>query len=1641
MEEELRRELSQELIDLLNDIMLKENDFNDDSTIEEIKERCKTLSIWDIANYIGSLSFKIMDPMEEIVNKNFFNIISFLFDINKIISVLPDDIDIEDFVDFLIGGNKYGVYFDVKSSITMVLSDLIQNNKWSTLSKFYDIYFKDISEENKRKILESLEHNCLQNIEINGLFDLMSFALKENKNLNIFTETFSKRKDLLVEMHLKEEFKEINKNLFSVFEKENNEVSKIIKLLNKETFDEETYNELLNKETFDEKSTVFYDSESNYKKNVTVIAIEKGYIPNIEKAVKLFTIRSVLISNFDKVVNENLVYYFVLNKDLEFNEKKEVLEILNSETKKKTFEFLEQLFELSIFNPTYDYLNLKERTLFYLEKYLSNKNINNYFNEFGCKKEFLDEIIESIIIDNNEIGKNIIVSMYLESINNLNEFEKQRYSIITFLLNFSNCYDFIKQVKNPEIMANLINSNENIINCINSFDNPERCYILVSFVQAGIITEEIKQLLGQKTATAIRILEGFLKNEPNIVKNIDFFKHIFTSNVITDDGKLTSDFISYYINYFVTNKNFDMINKLNIEGIPNETISFLKSAINYFNNIKEYCNDNKLLLDEIKEKKELIKFINSSEDVVKFIQSFDGIYRNNIIASFTKEGVIDDEIKSKLGMRMTIAIEVLEEIFKNYYDVNEIMSFFSSILSADMITENGKITPKFIIKLVDIENIDIINSLIPKYVSKEEIEFISLTKNYINVSNNDCYDFIFTLINNKDELKKVFNDGKINTSFIDQLLIFENDFARIKLIDNYETILSQKQQKIISIYDKVDDKVKDLFSDFIKDNLCLIYNETIKEELLEKIPDLLKRIKLSNSSEIAGRYKNITKLILANTEGDDFDPNKKFEEIEKVFLTRNLSHMDKIFKSFQLLYPHDKLIQEIIEHSTTISPTLLKYATAEDTILGKEAEKLYGDRTYAVEMLMYADLLKTTLASNDKSFIEYIENIEKGNVIFLELIEDKKSVENLSSEDKYVLNTYIYHLENLYNKENPSNKMKLLGNLEEDLYLLLELYKDKDVWKIPDQIIKNNYYSYLGIKTLQELKELMIKQKQEANANSIEYAKVPLRLEKGDLIKGIGDIKYFDTIIQNGSVSKEFLGGDVGSDLTPFDTDLSLITIQKESNEKSLSSVDANGYGPIFFVIKNAIGKYNCTRGKDVDSFELVETPEQIAKIEMFRTVLSDTHYGIRTGFATSQVNYICCEKEFLIDKIGVVLAKNGFYIPVVNLEGKLLFTPEDYDKLRGKMNGLSYYGVNEYNFSNNLVNLYVEYYAGLIADNIIETAQKKKKVEEKLRQGFASSSLEMKLEIDGDLRVGSVELIDTGSTGRGTNQIGDGDFDYTIRIDRIDDYELERKNEIQKNVCKALGVNETVGDLRKAKVNIGDEEVEVDLSYAVKSDKITYTTDMSLMDRLETIKRQDPKAHLLVLSNIVLAKSILKKAECYKPQHAGENPQGGLGGVGVENWILQNGGSLEEAATEFLIAAGVIKIEENEKGRQLVIDENLQKDFNTFNNLYSVWDFGQNQLSESRKRDFPYDNFVGNNMNSSGYEKMVKALQTYLLELHPEFKFIPKKFEDKEKQEKLESVATSVKELLIEMKPVHYIDINGDIDESLSSNDGIKSR
>ena len=140
------------------------------------------------------------------------------------------------------------------------------------------------------------------------------------------------------------------------------------------------------------------------------------------------------------------------------------------------------------------------------------------------------------------------------------------------------------------------------------------------------------------------------------------------------------------------------------------------------------------------------------------------------------------------------------------------------------------------------------------------------------------------------------------------------------------------------------------------------------------------------------------------------------------------------------------------------------------------------------------------------------------------------------------------------------------------------------------------------------------------------------------------------------------------------------------------------------------------------------------------------------------------------------------------------------------------------------------------------------------------------------------------------------------------------------------------------------------------KTDKIEYSSDQALKDRLHTIQTEHQEQYNVILANIIEAKKTLKEGDVYKKQ------QGGISGIGIENWILQNRGSFLDAAQSFLNASEGKSVEE-------------------FKETYSIWDFGENHYSDE-ENIYHYDNFI-TNLTAEGYQKMKTTLSKYISKAH----------------------------------------------------------
>ena len=638
------------------------------------------------------------------------------------------------------------------------------------------------------------------------------------------------------------------------------------------------------------------------------------------------------------------------------------------------------------------------------------------------------------------------------------------------------------------------------------------------------------------------------------------------------------------------------------------------------------------------------------------------------------------------------------------------------------------------------------------------------------------------------------------------------------------------------------------------------------------------------------------------------------------------------------------------------------------------------------------------------------------------------------------LSTFAWHLATIYNstlpgKEHPyqlihqqpdqsTEDQSIPPNaLQTDLTNLTSLIKPNSRYTLADRAVR--YFAhFVGIEDLAGAEQYMddaVKEADARNRKTAEYlttTKEP-KLQPGDLVKGIGNVCYLSDIFQNGSIAGEYLGDVSNSDATPLDTDLSVVLHGEQTINQTMASMTANGYGGgLWVVLRPDKDRFIITRRdkneadqsiydlsvpdasfdrtnlskEEIDRRlrEIAEAKrhrrEALSKLEAFFTgAIGPDHYGIRTGFGMNLVDY-CVTDSTRIDSTPVSevtkleIALNGFYIPIIDRDSEeLIFTPADYDKMRQQMSGLSYYHTGDYQFapedelelsSTNVKETVIPGTSTIISElpaSMAETDHKHEVINQAIKQaitGIPELNLSYKDYLDGDLTENIVEMIDTGSTGRQTNAPGSGDFDYLARLDRSILNDPTKKQQITDALLTAFGrendgsaiVN---GNLRLKQVSIDGlaEPVDIDITFAQKTNKVQYPTDAALADRLSNIKNQSETKYQQVLANIIYAKQFLKAAGAYKPRRSPEaEGVGGLGGVGIENWVLQHGGSFKQAARDFLAVA-----------------DNCSS-FEDFCTHYPVWDYGENHKGIRSK---PHDNFVADNMNQAGYNRMKQALRT----------------------------------------------------------------
>lgn len=776
----------------------------------------------------------------------------------------------------------------------------------------------------------------------------------------------------------------------------------------------------------------------------------------------------------------------------------------------------------------------------------------------------------------------------------------------------------------------------------------------------------------------------------------------------------------------------------------------------------------------------------------------------------------------------------------------------------------------------------------------------------------------------------------LKTLMLANLINLKEYLRAFQLIDS--TTFTPEEQKIISqkIFG-VDDKfpylirIKNLVTDGkkipdIMTTTLLAQHERFlnkTDQQLEIYIKIAQQIAESPSQEMIRVKDQLIEQILMTE-----NPEKTYDIVQNIFIQNNIPLVGKIQRIFDALFPDKALTTHLQGSSSPVllcaSPRLRRH-------------------------IIFQDLLGIHIESGNRSLKTFLQLFQQAEPMIAKL----ESQGGLSPTEQQKL-TYVF------------KKLKTLVDVSQrgqwadfgaiDLSSLTQAHQElrQQLGAKPDQSISERVVEMftrpLGYSKIDEILTEMNRAKQSADQRSRQATLQKFEVKPGDLAKGV-DIKYIDNILQNGSVAKEFLGASSASDATPLDTDVELIG---DNGQMTL----AHDYGEIIFIIKNR-GQFQSTNRQ--------EPKYDKTKYELFHTgALGSQHYGIRTGFPCTEIDFMILktvdskQRENLFYNI----AQNDYYVPVVDEAHQLIFTPEMYDEYRRCFAGLERFDGQDIKFISSQPE---PYYSQL--QSIIKEKQQDAERLLKLKTEIRTMALEVLMQFDVKLKpeyddgIIGAELLDIGSTGRDTNAIGEGDFDFNLKLDAKD---FDKFAAIAQEIQKRLGGEMSESPVLPSEGNhyqfrffgtnvFSQKDVDIDIGFVKKSDLNVYASHDAITDKLANVhQKYGEEAYQEVVANILLTKKWLKAGEAYKK---GDYGQGGLGGIGVENLILAYSGNIKTAFRAFAEAAK--KSDGSRKGL-----EEFKKDF-------KLLDAGMDLRSNH------HDNFVYN-MNEAGYQRMLDVIQEH---------------------------------------------------------------
>jgi hypothetical protein len=472
-------------------------------------------------------------------------------------------------------------------------------------------------------------------------------------------------------------------------------------------------------------------------------------------------------------------------------------------------------------------------------------------------------------------------------------------------------------------------------------------------------------------------------------------------------------------------------------------------------------------------------------------QISDDSYRVIIISSFKNEDLLFNAISqlkteyNKANVLIGISNDNYKYKFLSLIDsedlkVNIIKSISDNNIKINainlLVEDNAKI--KVINK---IENESIRVKLLST-LEKEESKFLVIA----HIKSNELKINGLKIINNYQEvMRNFFKKGSFEYLFhFDKNILNEVfDDNQIKILNEYSNIKNKKIRK--------------LYSNYVSTNY-----ENINMDNLDKISQILFRVEMSNSSELQAFGDVIANQVLNHE-----NPLQYFSRVEDIFVKNNIPYVGKIFEVFKLLHSNER-------NYKNYSPLLGRFKDSKH-------------KMQMMDLVIFNDLLKCAFGSNNRSLKEFINDIDKGNIILTNVIANKTLLNNMNEAEKNILTKYLDRIEIILDSYEKWRHRKTNSKTNEELILRINYILDRlnikgnDYKEIPDIIVKK-LCGISGIDSFEKAKNYFDYIILETDRRNREKSKEPFILEEGDFVKGINYVEYLSRILQNGSVSKEF---------------------------------------------------------------------------------------------------------------------------------------------------------------------------------------------------------------------------------------------------------------------------------------------------------------------------------------------------------------------------------------------------------------------------------------------------------------------------------------------------------------------------------------